>query len=351
MKQTKREMTYAGKEVYVGMDVHKKTYAVTVICEEEIVKRDTMRAEPEVVVRYLLNHFEGAKTHSVYEAGFCGFGLHRTLVAAGIDNIVINPASIEVAANDKVKTDKRDSRKLAEQLSRKTLVGIYIPTPAEELARVLSRTREQVVAQRARVATQIKSKLHYFGLMAFDDDRSVTESYLKELESKDLEENISYALGLLSAQWRFLTKQLKEIEKKLEEQAKGDDSEKVYRSVPGIGPVSSRVLSNELGDLSKRFENERALFSFTGLTPSEHSSGDSIHKGHISRQGSSRIRKYLIEVAWRAIEKDEALKQIFERIASTRGKKRAIIAIARKLIGRIRSCFRQGCVYQLGVMA
>jgi transposase len=126
--------------------------------------------------------------------------------------------------------------------------------------------------------------------------------------------------------------------------------EKIYRSVPGIGPISSRVLSNELGDL-QRFSNERRLFSFTGLTPSEHSSGESVHKGHISRQGSSRIRKYLIEIAWRAIEKDPALKEIFERIAKTRGKKRAIVAIARKLIGRIRACFHQGSLYQLGVMA
>jgi|SRR3990167_3259729 len=351
MKQTKRKMTYAGKEVYAGMDVHKKTYSITVICEGEIVKRDTMRADPEGVARYLSRHFEGGKLHSAYEAGFCGLGLHRILIASGIDNIVVNPASIEVAANDKVKTDKRDSKKIAEQLSRKTLVGIYIPTEEEELKRVLSRTREQIVEQRARVATQIKSKLHYFGRMDPDDDRAVTESYLKELAHKDLDKNLSYALGLLSSQWRFLTEQIKEIEKRLAEQAKQDESEKVYRSVPGIGPVSSRVLSNELGDLSKRFENERALFSFTGLTPSEHSTGSSVHKGHISRQGSSRIRKYLIEVAWRAIEQDVALKDIFERIAQTRGKKRAIIAIARKLIGRIRACFRQGCVYQLGVVA
>jgi len=350
-RTTRKEISYVGKEVYVGMDVHKKTYSVTVICEENIVKRDTMRADPEVVVRYLLNHFEGAKIHSVYEAGFCGFGLHRKLVAAGIDNIVVNPASIEVAANDKVKTDKRDSRKQAEQMFRGSLSGIYIPTEAEESARVLTRTREQIVEQRARVATQIKSKLNYFGLIPFDDKRTVTESYLKELEEKEFSEELSYGLKLFSAQWRFLTEQLKEIGTKLEVQAKRDSSvEKIYRSVPGIGPISSRVLSNELGNL-QRFSNERRLFSFTGLTPSEHSSGESVHKGRISRQGSSRIRKYLVEIAWRAIEKDPALKEIFERIAKTRGKKRAIVAIARKLIGRIRACFHQGSLYQLGVMA
>jgi transposase len=350
MNQAK--MSCAGKKVYVGMDVHKKTYAVTAICEGAIVKRDTMRADPGGMVRYLNKHFPGAEIYSVYEAGFCGFGLHRVLIAGGIKNIVVNPASIEVAANDKVKTDRRDSKKQAEQLSRGALKGIYIPTEAEEFARVLSRTREQVVTQRARVATQIKSKLHYFGKMAFDDKRVISESYLKEVEQMSLAEELSYGLGLLMAQWRFLTQQLKGIVQKLEEQAAKDEAlERVYRSVPGIGPTISRVLSNELGDLSKRFANERALFCFTGLTPSEHSSGDAVHRGHISRQGSSRIRNYLIETAWRAIEKDSALAQIFERIAKTRGRKRAIVAIARKLIGRIRACFKQGYTYQVGLLA
>lgn len=347
-----QKMSYAGKEVYLGVDVHKKTYSVTGICEGVVVKRDTMRASPEALVNYLRKHFEGSKIHSVYEAGFCGFGLHRVLLGSGVDNMVVNPASIEVAANDKVKTDRRDSRKMAEQLYRGALKGIYIPTEAEELARVLTRTREQVVGHRARVATQIKSKLHYFGLMAFDDKRTVTESYLKEWESMVLPEELSYGLRLLMEQWRFLTRQLKEVEQKLKKQAQKDVAvEKVYRSVPGIGPISSRVLSNELGDLSRRFKNERALFSFTGLTPGEHSSGDSVHKGHISRQGSSRIRKYLTEVAWRAIEQDVALKEIFERVAKKRGKNRAIVGVARKLIGRIRACFQRGCVYQLGVLA
>lgn len=348
----KQQVTYEGKKVYVGIDVHKKTYAVTVICEGEVVKRDTMRADQKGIASYLWRHFKGAEIFSVYEAGFCGLGLHRTLVSSGIQNIVINPASIEVAANDKVKTDKRDSKKQAEQLYRGVLRGIYIPTPEEESARVLSRTREQIVTQRSRVANQIKSKLHYFGRMAFDDERQLSEVYLQEIEQMKLPEEVSYSLGLLMAQWRFLAQQLKEIAKKLKEQAKNNQAlEKIYRSVPGVGPTSSRVLSNELGDLSKRFANERALFSFTGLTPSEHSSGDNIRKGHISRQGSTRIRKYLIEIAWKAIGIDPALSEIFLRIAKTRGKKRAIVAIARKLIGRMRACFKQGGAYQIGVLA
>ena len=350
MKQTGRNMSYAGGNVYIGIDVHKKTYSVTAISEGDVVRRDTMQARPEALASYMRNHFKGASVRSAYEAGFSGFALHRTLAAAGIENIVVNPASIEVAANDKVKTDRRDSRKQAEQLSRGAMSGIYIPTENEELGRCLSRGREQVVRNRAAVSMQIKGKLHYWGLMPFDDNRVVTESYLKELEGRELPAELSFVLRILASQWRTLTEHIKSIEEKLVEQAAGDEYvERIYRSVPGIGPISSRVLSNELGDLSKRFANERALASFTGLTPSEHSSGDKIRKGHISRQGSARIRKCLVEIAWRAIKIDPALGEVFMRIARTRGKKRAIVAIARKLIIRIRACFRQICVYQYGV--
>ena len=97
-----------------------------------------------------------------------------------------------------------------------------------------------------------------------------------------------------------------------------------------------------------QFKNERQLFSYTGLTPSEYSSGESIRRGHISRQGNSRVRAILVEIAWRAIKKDKALAKFFERLYPRTGKKRAIVAVARKLIGRIRAAFRQGQSYLIG---
>jgi transposase len=132
----------------------------------------------------------------------------------------------------------------------------------------------------------------------------------------------------------------------MKKQAAKDKNEPTYRSVPGIGDVSSRELSNELGDMSQ-FHNERAIFKHTGLTPREFSSGEKTRQGHISGQGSSRLRWILTEASWIAIEKDPALRETFNRIALKRGKKRAIVAIARKLIGRIRACFRKGVSYEL----
>ena len=100
-----------------------------------------------------------------------------------------------------------------------------------------------------------------------------------------------------------------------------------------------------------RFANERALFSSTGLTPSAYASGASVRRGPMSRQGSSRVRHLLVETAWRAMPRDGVLKEMFDRIAATRGKKRAIVAIARRLTGRIRACFRQGTTYAVGTAA
>ena len=108
-----------------------------------------------------------------------------------------------------------------------------------------------------------------------------------------------------------------------------------------VGALSARILANELEDMSY-FTNEKKLFSYTGLTPSEHSSGEHKRLGHISRQGKAILRKILVQVAWRTIKGDAHLAEVFERISKKAGKKRAIVAIARKMIGCIRSCFING---------
>lgn len=342
---------YRGKIVYVGIDVHKRTYSVTVICEGMIVKKDTIAASPAVLVAYLRRCFAGGRIRSAYEAGFSGYVLHRVLVQNGVENIVVNPASIEVAANDMVKTDRRDSKKLAEQLCAGRLKAIYVPEPEQELRRQLTRTREQIVRQRARLAHQIKSKLYYFGVLgAALTDRAITDRSLKQIEGLNVGEELAFALRLLIAQWRFLTLQLAALRQKLRAQARGDAAlEQIYRSGPGIGPVGARILANEIGNPAQRFHNERELFKFTGLTPTEHSSGERVRRGHISRQGAARIRQLLVEAAWRAVIVDPALRLAFERLAKRCGKKRAIVAMARKLIGRIRACFKTGTLYECGV--
>ena len=346
MKTTTLPRSYNGVDVYVGIDVHKKTYVVVVRVNQTIVKRWVTAANPTAFAQQLLKYFAGGKIHSVYEAGFSGFVLHRELKSAGIDSIVVHAAAVEIAAHNRVKTDKRDAAKLSEQLEAGRLHGIRVPSEAQEQNRLLSRTREQLVRERAAVKQQIRMKAHQFGLIAPDERREMSHQFVQELLEQSPSEAFWVAVEAHWHIWKALDLQIKKLVVKLKQQAQTDANETIYRSVPGVGLISARVLSNELGDMSE-FKNERCLFSYTGLTPSEDSTGDTVHRGHITKQGNRHLRGILIEIAWRAIGKDPALGSFFERLYPRIGRKRAIIAVARKLIGKVRAAFRKGETYHL----
>lgn len=329
---------YNGKTVFVGIDVHKKTYAVTCVCETTVVKRDTLPADPEQLTQYLHKYFAGALIKTAYEAGFSGFVLHRYLLSNGIHNIVVHAASVEISARDRVKTDKRDSLKIATQLEAGRLHGIYVPEPLREAYREVSRMREKIAKDKRRVGNRLKSLLMRQGLFGMNDDDAVCKKWLDKVGAFECDESIKFAIKVCIDEWVFLKDQLKKIDDQLAKQATVDHAlETIYQSAPGIGKIHARVLANELEDM-KQFHSEKALFSFTGLTPCEHSSGEHKRQGHISRQGRSLLRKTLVQAAWLAIHKDTSLQIIFEKTAATSGKKRAIVGIARRLIGRIRSC-------------
>lgn len=339
---------YTGKTIYLGMDVHKKTYSVTAICEGQIVKKDTLKADPSVLIAYCKKYFVGAQIESVYEAGFCGFHLHRCLIAEGIKNRVVDAAGIEVAVGDRVKTDKRDSLKLATHLSQGRLKGIHVPSPEREDNRAVTRVRETFVQQRSRLACQLKALLFQHGLICADDKKKVSPKWIRSLQLLQLTPGLRFALDQYIAMWLHMDEKVKEIDKEIAAQAQTDSSlENIYRSAPGIGPTSARILANELESTSQ-FNNERQLFSYVGLTPSEYSSGEHVRQGHITRQGKPILRKILVQAAWTAIRLDTALLEIYKRLAARVGGKKAIIGIARRLIGRIRACFRTGQLYSMG---
>ena len=336
---------YTSKTVYVGIDVHKKSYSVTAVCERQIIKKDKLQANPLLLAEYCKNKFKGAKIFSAYEAGFCGFSLHRILTSLGIDNKIVHPAGIEVAVRERVKNDKRDSEKISTQLAEGRLRGIYVPTIEREGYREISRLRETFVRKRVRTAAQIKGFLHRHGLFTELDDKVFSKSTIKALMEKEYGSDISYTLRLLCEEWLYLDGQIKNIKERLMKQAEEDSLEKTYRSLPGVGPTVARILANELGDLSQ-FSNEKKLFSYTGLTPKEHSSGEHRWLGHISRQGKSVVRKMLVQAAWKAVQIDKGLQRKFTELSKRVGSRRAIVAIARVMIGYARCCFKENRLYE-----
>ena len=342
---------YTNKIVYVGIDVHKKTYSCVAICDKEVVKHDTMPSGHESLLSYLKNTFGNASSiKTAYEAGFSGFCLHRYLIANEIDSIVVHPGSIEVSSRNRVKTDKRDALKIATQLSVGRLHGVFVPSFDQEDRRCATRLRLNMVKLRHQIGSELKALLFTHNLIDGDDDTALCQTWitkkLSEIESGNYPKYFKYSINQYVQQWEQLGIRVKEITLMLQQQSEDDKNlQQIYESVPGIGLISGRVLANELGDM-KQFKNEKQLFSYTGLTPAEHSSGEHTRLGHITRQGNSILRGILIEASWVAIKQDNNLEQIFQRIAKRSGKKRAIIGIARRLIGRIRSCISTGSLYQ-----
>lgn len=338
---------YKGKTIFVGIDVHKKAYSVAVVCDGDLVKRDSIIATPERLINYLEKYFPGAKVKSAYEAGFSGFYLHRMLLTKGIENIVVHAAAIEVSSRDRVKTDKRDATKIAVQLSAGRLKCIFVPSREREDMRELTRLRDDLVKQKTRLAVKMKHKANYHGLIGPNDKIKVTSNWIEQLLTKPLEVGLRYYLESLREQWKFIVNKINETNKLIVQQAENDhEIEAIYRSVKGVGPTAARVLANELGDMSQFF-SEKSLFSYTGLTPSEYSSGEHRRQGHISRQGKPILRKILVQCSWVAIRYDESLREVYQRIAKRAGGKRAIVAVARRLVGRIRACFRKKEKYKI----
>lgn len=343
---------YTGKLVYMGIDVHKKTYAVVSICEKEIVKKDTMPAKPETLITYIKNNFADAIVESAYEAGFSGFHLHRQLIGLGINNHVIHPSSIEVASRYRVKTDKRDAKKIATQLAAGRLKSIYVPSLEQEAKRSASRLRNNIVKLRHQVGQKIKALLFTQGLIDGDDDTVLSKKWLNkklnQVDELNYPTGFYYTLNHYAELWLKLTKDLKTIMRDLLEM----QSEKelallsVYLSAPGVGEITALKLKDELGDMSQ-FPSEKKLFNYLGLTPVEYSSGEHVRQGHISRQGRALLRHMLVESAWVAIKKDPHLMGVYTRIAKTRGGKRAIVGVARRLAARLRTCVKYGVCYEI----
>ena len=329
---------FSGKNVYIGLDVHKKSYQLTACCEGMIIKRCRIPASPESLVKFIREKFVGAKIFSAYEAGFCGFHLHRYLVKSGIDNIVVNPASIEVRARDRVKTDKRDASKIAVQLEAGRLKCVNIPSIQQESRREISRLRETLARKKREVGCQISSLIDRHQELGWEKHSRISRKFIDDLLTLHLPDEIKCVVKTFANLWISLSDQIKKVEEKLKEQAKEDAFQhEIIQSTPGIGLLGARIIANEIGDMSQ-FTNVKNLYSFTGLTPSEHSSGNTKRQGHITRQGRSILRKILVQSSWVAIRCDENLRLKYESIARRSSAKKAIVAIARILIGKIRAC-------------
>lgn len=337
-----------GKEVFVGIDVHKESWQVTVRTEGEEVFHGRIPGQYHALQK-ILNRFRGSKIKVAYEAGPCGFGLHDQLKEDGVEGIVVPPSLIPIESGNRVKTDKRDSRKLAKLLEGNLLRRVHVLTEEERMDRELLRTRHQLVTHRSDVARQIKSKLLFHGISSpFAGNQGWTSKYVQWVRSlSPRSPSFKESLEVLIDLYEYLSKQLMRINRKVAELSRADKYRgkvKLLRTVPGVGLLTGMEVLVELQEVG-RFRRSEEIASYMGLTPSEYSTGEHIRQGRITRSGNWRVRNALIESSWILIGKDPWMRMIYMRLKSHKGAKRAIIAIARKLIIILRSMLLRNMPY------
>ena len=200
----------------MGIDVHKENWHVTVLVAGEELFHGRIPGD-YAALRKQLQRFVECQIRVAYEAGPCGFGLHDRLQADGIEGLVVPPSLIPVESGNKVRTDRRDSRKLARLLESNLVKRVHVLTAEERAHRELLRTRRQLVQHRSDVARQIKSKLLFYSIRApFSAQQQWTGPYLRWLKGLCWEDAcLQVCLEVLLRLYEELTVQVKALERRI----------------------------------------------------------------------------------------------------------------------------------------
>jgi transposase len=286
--------------VHLGLDVSKNKIAVGILRWGEQVPDVEMVFNDEASVRRLINRFPDlSRLRTCYEAGPTGFGLHRLLRSMGVACDVIAPALIPRVPGDRVKTDRRDCRRLARLHRAGELVAIRVPTEAEEAVRDLCRARAAVVGDRTRIRHRLsKFLLRHDRVWRELAWTSRHEQWLlgQRFDDSALRATYAHYRAMLTAR----EAELAALEADLAHwYTHGPFTDAVARlgAYRGVAHLGALTIASEVGDW-RRFPAAGTFMGFTGLVASEYSSGEAVRRGHITKAGNTHLRTQLIESAW-----------------------------------------------------
>jgi len=318
-RQEAGEMTCSERraETFIGLDVHKKQIVAAMLLQDGEVKETRQPHTAQGItrlVRWMRKESQGG-FECCYEAGFCGYDLCRQLTGHGVLCRVVAPSQTPHAPGDRVKTDRRDARKLAWYLRAGMLSEVRLPTEEQEALRGLCRCRDDARRALHTARQQLVSFLDQRGLFYPQGPHWTTRhwSWAKSLRFENAIAQMTYEQYLSHVELEEA--RLREIDAQLREVAESEP----YREpvgylccFRGIQWLTAILLLGELYDMG-RFESPRTLMAYLGLTPSEQSSGEREHRGGITKTGNSLVRRLLVEVAWQYTHGARKGKQLSER--------------------------------------
>jgi transposase len=327
---------------YVGVDAHKKDLFIAMLIGDQTTPVTwTVPNEPNAV-RRLVRKLERDAPGPVlvcYEAGPCGYALQRQMTTPRVSCQVIAPSLIPRKPGERIKTNRRDARKLAELLRAGLLTEVRPPTPEEEAVRDLCRARDDAREDYQRCRHRLgklllRRGLHFSGHNWTERHRRWINS-LQWVQPAERVVVDDYLLAIDQLEAR-----LREFDARLSEIAQTDPYREPVgwlRCFRGIDTLTAVLILAELHDV-RRFHSARALMAYVGLVPGEDSSGEQQRRGRITRTGNALVRRLLVETAWHYQHRPQVGRALTRR---RKGQPSRVIAIADKAQQRLCRRFRR----------
>lgn len=317
---------------YVGLDVHSKQLNVAVILAgDSVVSEQWQISNTARCLRRLakkLKSLSSGPVHAAYEAGCVGYSVQRQLAGLGIECDVVAPSLIPVKPGERIKTDRRDARKLAELLRADLLTVVHPPSEKEEALRALMRGREDVQSELMSARHRLLKMLGVWGYQYTEGKKNWTKTHRRWIRTIRFEHKEAQQVydGYLLAIDQ-IEERLKTLDGYIEEAAQDEAYAKFVgwlRCLRGVDTIVAMTILAELHDF-RRFTDPTRLMSYLGLTPSEHSSGKRSKRGSITKAGNRHVRRILTQVAWNCRHRPAVGAELRRRRA---GQPPEVIAIA-----------------------
>lgn len=340
----------------VGLDVHKDSITAAVLPRgsDRVIEVVRIINDPAAVEKLVGRLTAAQAAVFVYEAGPCGYELHRQITGMGHRCAIIAPALIPTRPGDRIKTDRRDAEKLARYHRTGDLTEIRVPTREEEAARDLPRVREDALDDRMRARHRLAKFLLRQGRI-FRETKAWGSSHRRWLESQRFDWETqqrtfeAYVRAVDEAQERLTA-----LDQQVEELAKKTPYQKPVQylsCLKGIDTLSALTLLVEAQDF-RRFEGARGFMKYTGMIPREHSSGAEVRRGGITKAGNAHLRRILVEAAWSYRRRSRVSHVLTKRRA---GCPAEVVAIAKKAQDRLERKYsrmvNRGKLHQIAVVA
>lgn len=337
---------------HCGMDVAMKSSYVYVTDDEGTKLMSGEVATEKEALRKRLKPYVNGGLRVAVEAGNQTAWIHKLLVEMGAEVTVVNPTKVKLIAESRKKTDKIDAKILCELLRLKALpCPVHMPGPEARELRGLLVARRQLVGARAKLMNVARGMVRQEGIRLASRELLSPVGWARLLARRYEAVHLPVVLETYAKTVKELTESIHRIEKELRQREKKDPRAAQLQTMPSVGTISSLTLLAAVDDV-ERFPSARKLVSYSGLAPTVRASGERVQYGSISREGRSELRAVWVQIA-HLVANDRSpaakpLRRWYEKIAHRRGKKTAMVALARKLLVIAYHLLKDGTTYDAG---